>query len=629
MKRLSTPLAAACLLAAGSATASPYSSLIVFGDSLNDAGQFTDSGGPAGATTRFTNRVGPTYQDGSGEIFGPTSPMLLGARLGFSAESLGPSTAAAYRDNGLVDGNNWAVGGYRTDQILSSIVDQNGSGTGTRTRDGYLYGRNFQADPNALYLLSGGGNDFLQGRVTSAGTAQLAAGRLVDSVQALQQGGARYIMVWLLPDVGLTPSFSSSPLQGFISGLGSAFNTELVQQLATVPAEIIPLNIPLALQEELADPGRYGFAVGQDLTGTCFDDCATQNPVYGINGTSPDPSKLLFNDAVHPTITGQRLIADYAYSLLTAPWEISLLPEMAHGSLHGHQAQLRSQWQADQFAWQAVGQWRTYVNAGGHRQEYDLYHESADGNGYSLNLGASYRLAEAWRLGLAATVQKQSLEAGTADSEYDLRSYLATAFVQYQHQQLWGEVAASVGYLDYRDLERQFRLGNATRSEQGDTDGQLWGLSGRIGYDLAPSKSRWHLSPFVSADYARVEVDGYAEDGQRATALRFDDQTRTSKRLGVGLQGLFDLTRDTRLLGELALEHEYEDDVSDVRMSQNALPTLSYRLPGYQSNDDNWRASLGLRHTLAPGLAVQGSYSYWRADDSSLHGINVGLSLDL
>src|SRR5690606_37617588 len=197
-----------------------------------------------------------------------------------------------------------------------------------------------------------GGNDFLQGRVVRTSTAQLAAGRLVDSVQALQQGGARYIMVWLLPDVGQTPNFAGSPLQGFISGLGQDFNNELVRQLATVPAEIIPLNIPLILQEELADPGRYGLAVGQDLTGTCFDDCANQNPVYGINGTRPDPSKLLFNDSVHPTITGQRLIADYAHSLLAAPWEISLLPEMAHGTLRGHQAQLKNQWQADQFAWQ-------------------------------------------------------------------------------------------------------------------------------------------------------------------------------------------------------------------------------------------------------------------------------------
>ena len=75
MKRLLTPLAAACLLASATPlAAAPYSALYVFGDSLSDAGQFPDADGPAGATMRFTNRVGPSYLDGRGEIYGKSSP---------------------------------------------------------------------------------------------------------------------------------------------------------------------------------------------------------------------------------------------------------------------------------------------------------------------------------------------------------------------------------------------------------------------------------------------------------------------------------------------------------------------------------------------------------------------------
>ena len=78
MKRLLTPLAAASLLAGTSLSlhASPYSSLVVFGDSLSDAGWTTDSSG----ARRFTNRIGPTYQ--AGEAYGPVAPMLLGSQLG-------------------------------------------------------------------------------------------------------------------------------------------------------------------------------------------------------------------------------------------------------------------------------------------------------------------------------------------------------------------------------------------------------------------------------------------------------------------------------------------------------------------------------------------------------------------
>ncbi|MEE1948239.1 autotransporter domain-containing protein [Pseudomonas alcaligenes] len=610
MKRLLTPLAAACLLASASLPlhASPYSNLIVFGDSLSDAGWFTDADG----SVRFTNRVGPTYR--AGEAYGPVAPMLLGGQLGLGDAGLASANAG---------GNNWAVGGYRTDQILDTVNDQ------------YLAGNGLRADPDALYYITGGGNDFLQRRVLSTASAQAAAGRLVDSVESLQRAGARYIVVWLLPDVGSTPGIISSPTLGpfapTISALGRDFNNELVRQLATVDAEIIPLNVPLMLSEVLASPASFGLAADQDLIGTCFDsDGCTENPIYGVNGTNPDPTKLLFNDGVHPTIAGQMLIADYAYSLLAAPWEISLLPEMAHGTLRSHQDQLRAQWQADWEAWQAVGQWRSFVNGGGQRLSYDVYESDADGNGYSLNVGGSYRFDEAWRVGLAAGFYEQGLEAGEANSDYDLRSYLATAFAQYQQNRWWGELAASVGYLDYKDLERQFDLGQTTRSEKGDTDGDLWSLSGRIGYDIAQSASSpWHLSPFVSADYARVEVDGYAEDSVRSTALEYGDQKRNSKRLGIGLQGLYDLNQQTRLFGEVAMEREYEDDASEVDMSLRSLPTIGYTLEGYTPDDKTWRASFGVSHQLAPGMAVRGAYTFRDADDSDSHGINLSLSWDI
>jgi outer membrane lipase/esterase len=639
MKRVLAPLAAACLFASAplSLHASPYSALVVFGDSLSDVGQFPDAGGPAGSTNRFTNRVGPTYQDGSGEVFDLNATQILNGKLGLG--SMSASTSPVNQALGLADGNNWAVGGYTTSQILNSITGVSetvippgnpGAGTVLRSRPGYLASTGFRADPNALYYLTGGGNDFLQGLVVDPATAQASAGRLVDSVEALQQAGGRYIMVWLLPDLGLTPNYFGTPLQGAVSGLGQAFNNELVRQLASVNAQIIPLNVPLMISEVLADPGLYSLATDQDLIGTCFNGCANENAVYGINGTNPDPTKLLFNDGVHPTIAGQTLIADYAYSLLAAPWEISLLPEMAHGTLRSHQDQLRTQWQADWEAWQAVGQWRLFINAGGQRQGFDIYEADADGNGYSLNFGGSYRLDEAWRVGLATGLYEQGLEAGEADSDYDLRGYLATAFAQYQHNRWWGEAAASVGYLDYNDLERQFDLGQAMRSEKGDTDGDLWSLSGRIGYDIAQSPdSQWHLSPFVSADYARVEVDGYSEDGQRSTALNYGDQDRTSKRLGIGLQGLFDLNQQTRLFGEVAMEREYEDDASEVDMSLRSLPTIGYTLEGYVPDDKTWRASFGVSHQLAPGLALRGAYTYRNADDSDQQGINLSLSWDI
>lgn len=630
---LFVPLAG-CLLAMACAQANaapnPYTNYIVFGDSLNDAGTFADTGGPAGATKRFTNRTGPVYLDGSGEVRSLNSTQILGGKLGFSADQTASSSSAVRASNGQPDGNNWAVGGYRTDEILNSITST--SATGDRTRAGYLPSNNFRADPNALYYLSGGGNDFLQGRVTSLPQASAAADRLADSVQALQTAGAKYVMVWLLPDIGFTPAFNGTPLQAFTSQLSTQFNTELISRLQNINAEVIPLNIPLLLKETFANPAQFGLATDQNLIATCFSGSGcTENARYGINSATPDPTKLIFNDSVHPTEAGQRLIADYAYSLLAAPWELTLLPEMAQGTVRAHQDELRNQWLADWENWQGVGQWRAIVAGGGQHQDFDGQDSaaSADGNGANLNIGGSYRLDDAWRVGLAAGFYNQKLEAGSNDSDYKLNTYLGTVFAQYQQNRVWADAALTAGHLDYDSLKRKFQLGVNERGEKGDTSGYVEAFSARLGYDIAQqASSPWHLSPFVSADFAKVQVDGYSEDGNDSTALTFADQDRISRRLGAGLQGKYQFTPQTRVFGEVAVEREYNDDTQNVSINLNSLPDNQFTLQGYTPQSHLSRLNLGVSHNLTRDLALRASYNIRKDDDFTQQGINVGVALD-
>ncbi|MEE5153919.1 esterase EstP [Pseudomonas alliivorans] len=632
---------AACLLslACSSAVAAPYSTMVVFGDSLADAGQFPDTDGPAGSTLRFTNRVGPTYQDGSGEVYNLNSSTLIGRMLNVPAGDLAASTSPVNAALGLPDGNNWAVGGYRTDQVLDSITTRsdavtpitNGSQTVLRSRPGYLPTNGLRADPNALYYLTGGGNDFLQGRVLSSGDAEDAADRLADSAQVLQQAGARHIMVWLLPDIGQTPALSGTVLESLTSRLSARFNEQLVSRLSQINAQIIPLNVPLLISETLAQPARFGFDPNEDLVGTCFsgDNC-DESATFGRSGTTPDPTKLFFNDRVHPTEAGQRLLADYAYSLLSAPLEITLLPEMANSTLRAHQDELHAQWLTDFGNWQAVGQWQGILSTGGQKLDIDAQDTSADadGKGYNLTIGTSYRFAENWRTGVVAGAYRQNLEAGPRDSDYKLNSYIATAFLQYQANHWWGDLAASGGKLDYESAERKFALGVSEGQEKGDTDGELWAVSARVGFDVAGTASRWHLSPFISADYAHIDVDGYSEEGARSTALTFSDQTRKSKRAGVGLQGKFQVTPSTQIWGEVAREREFETDQQDVTLSLNSVSSIDFTLDGYTPQRNLNRATLGVSQKLTQDLTLRANYNWRKNDDVTQQGANVALSLN-
>jgi len=447
----------------------------------------------------------------------------------------------------------------------------------------------------------------------------------------LQQAGARYIMVWLLPDIGQTPAASGTILSPVLSVLSDAFNAQLTGRLSQIDANVIPLNIPLLVKETLASPARFGLAADQNLVGTCFSgNSCTENTVYGRDGTSPDPTKLLFNDGVHPTIAGQRLIADYAYSLLSAPWEVSLLPEMALGTLAAQQDELRSQWQADAGNWQNIGQWRAIVAAGGQKMDFDAQSNSAsaNGHGYNLTIGGSYRFAEDWRAGLVAGAYRQTLEAGPQDSDYRLNSYIGTAFLQYQANHWWADLAASGGSLDYDNAKRKFALGVSQGGESGDTDGSLWAVSGRVGFDVAGLNSNWHLSPFISADYAHVDVDGYSEHSTRSTALTFDDQTRKSRRLGAGLQAKVNVTPSTQVFGEIAHERGFETDQQDVTIALNSLPGNPFTLEGYSPQRNLNRASVGISQKLTQDLSLRANYNWRKNDDVTQQGINLAVSLD-
>ncbi|MBM7061098.1 autotransporter domain-containing protein [Pseudomonas sp. UL073] len=633
MKRLAILLAAGCLaLAAPAASAAAYTGMVVFGDSLSDAGQFSNGLNPI----RFTTQQGPGYSYFSAEAFASTAPMLIGDGLGFAPQTA--STSPLRRALGLADGDNWAVGGYTTAQIYRSITQAGGSvvtsgGVPLRGRDGYLLGGRV-IDPDTLFYVNGGGNDFLQGLVISLPSAQAAAVRLGDSLRALQAAGGRYFMTPLLVDVA-SPSTGGlvNPAQ---FALAQAFNAELVRQMASLDAEVIPLNVPLLYREVLANPAAFGFDASQNLQATCFyaavitGATGCHNARWGALSATPDPSKLIYADLVHPTAAMQRILADQGLSILAAPWELSLLPQAADAALRSGRERLRQQQLADWGNWQAPGQWRAFVAGGAQRADFDAADTAApgDGHGAGLGLGGSYRLNEQWRVGVTLDLQEQQLELGARDSDYGLRSYLAGAFVEYHDGLLWGDLAVNAGHLDYHDLKRRFALGQTTRTERGDTDGWLLAAGGRLGVELGLAEQRLRLAPFISGELSRVEVNGYREQGASSTALSYDDQRLDSRRLGIGLQGRFALAADAELFGEIAREKDFEDEQSELGMTLNSVAGVDFTLAGAEPARYLTHAAFGLRQRLAPELALQLGYDYRHSGDASLHGVSVGVVLD-
>jgi len=288
-------------LASLPAMAGPYSQMFVFGDSLSDTGNvFLASGGaqPPAGQPYFNGR----FSDG------PVWVESLAAGLGLAAV---PS---------LAGGTNFAFAGART--------GASGSPPGLMAQAIGMWGAvNAAADPNALYVVVGGGNDMRDARSAFWGNsaaddqgrqaaAQAAVDNLYLTLQFLASRGAHHVLLSNLPDLGNTPEAALMGLQYASSDVSSRF-TQLMLALEVHAEATLGLDIDLFDMAGLANDIRN-------------DALTNGGAVYGItNATAPCTGFALsalmggtscnvsaFADALHPSARAHAIFGAAALSLV-------------------------------------------------------------------------------------------------------------------------------------------------------------------------------------------------------------------------------------------------------------------------------------------------------------------------
>ncbi|MFC3285095.1 autotransporter domain-containing protein [Litchfieldella rifensis] len=594
--------------------ASAYSQLIVFGDSLSDSGQFPDvesiALGEIGSL-RFTNRLGPSYQAPS--PFGEVSTQRLADALGLAP--LLPSTSIVRGQLGLPDGTNYATGDYTTSQILGSITQPGGSVVDadpvSRTRDGYLVEVG-TADPEALYYLNGGGNDFLDGLVTGPAEAAASAGTLADGIDALVAAGARTIVVSNLPDVGATPAGLGSGQRDAFSTLVQVYNQALGERLTRYDGQvdIIRLNVGALFDEVVAAPADFGLATGVPLTDVCFSAPGCDVTPFGLASNNPDPSKLLFNDGVHPTTAGHQILADYVFTLLEAPRTLALVDELTVGALNAQQRSIASELRPGVQS-ESV---RVYVHGDHHGDQRDGFSDngfseagSREASQSGAGVGVVVPVGQGW-LGAAVTQRRAELE---APAEFELDGQAFSLFVR-QHLGPVGVQAIASGGDFELDLRRHVTLGQAERTLKGETEAEGWAAELRADYRLTSSDSTWYTAPFIAYRHIDAEIDGYREAGSVANALIVSDRDVEDRQLEVGLMMDRSLAGSFGVFGEFAWGEYLDDEREGAEVRLASLPTNRWSGEATEREDDHYlRFDTGLRiplgnAVLQAGAGVQG-----------------------
>jgi len=245
------------------ASASPYSAVFVYGDSLSDTGNiYTVSG--------HTIPLSPPYYNGR-----------------FSNGPLAVEYLANALHSPLVS---FAWGGATT-----GFGDSGDGGTQTTVGTLGLPGMILQVQgslatitpfaPTSLFVVWGGPDDFITGGTVSQGVLDE-----LGIVAALQGVGATHILVPGMPDLGLTPEFYGNPA-------ATAFSFSFDQALqANLPKGVSYFDTFGFMHQVVANPGAYGFT---DVTDPCL---------VGLTPCS-NPNQYLFWDDLHPTTAADALLA--------------------------------------------------------------------------------------------------------------------------------------------------------------------------------------------------------------------------------------------------------------------------------------------------------------------------------
>ncbi len=602
---------ATALLFSTAAAATDFSNVIVFGDSLSDGGNISLASAPGiQPPLRFTTNPGTTAAEN------------VAAGLGFT---LAPSAAG---------GTDYAWGGAGFVNNVAAVP------TIPQQLQMYLGANGGKADAHALYQVWGGANDifYLSGTLTNpsaiAAGAVNAAQTELGVLGGLQAAGAKYVVVYNLPDLGKTPSAAAGgpATQAGASQLAVLYNGVLssgLGQLSSNGLNVIPVNTYALLNEVIANPSAYGFS---NVTapacgaGSSSVQCGPQGSGLPYTYAPGTNQTYLFADGVHPTAAAHAMLGQYVLATIHAPEQISMLGEAPLSSTAVQGRVVRKQMLMDSTG----GETRAFVNIDYGMQRFDASNSSPKtrSDNFNLTLGADARATDNISAGLALGIGRNNADFSGGRGGYTMQDISALGYLTYHVGGGYIGGYADFGQSNFKDINRHIQVGAARRSESGKTDGTHLGggLTGGWWFDVSGLRT----GPFATIEWQTVKVSGYNENGNDSSAMWFGRQQRDALigSLGWRLQGDWNVGNTVLSpFAELAWNH---DDKAGPRTVSAGLNSMNgtFAMPGF-TPDRNWGSvDLGLSAKLTPSVTSWIGYNGRFSDNSQKYNsFNMGFKV--
>ncbi len=167
------------------------------------------------------------------------------------------------------------------------------------------------------------------------------------------------------------------------------------------------------------------------------------------HGSPAEQQGYLFLDGVHLTTAGQTIEADYTYSLLIAPSEISLLAESGVQNGWAHAATIQGQLDPAGRRWQACGR-NVWSSAGTYSMNVrnGTGFASDSGTPFGCTVGIDYQTDNGVIAGVAFSAGSQSPRFSTG-GHFNQVDEAPSLYVGYVGGPLWGNAIASYDLYQY------------------------------------------------------------------------------------------------------------------------------------------------------------------------------------
>ncbi|MGC8493935.1 MAG: autotransporter outer membrane beta-barrel domain-containing protein [Syntrophobacteraceae bacterium] len=585
------------LIAPCLARAVAFNQFVGFGDSTLDTGYFRYH--TTGIPVVDQLLVGAIAQGARGGFAGNgvMNTTILAGKFGLSAAPVGGG------------GTNYADGGSLS--AINSLLFPANVSSVQQIRN-YLSSRNGVANPDALYVISTGNNDLTYAEAVNASDTVLKgwASSLAAEAAVLQAAGARTILVPNLyryaVDAGSGGSLNSADAADY--ALSYWYGTQIWSSLQGAGVRFVPADLDSLFKYVVRNPAEFGFTASSVLAenAPAYNAPSPYNSALLAVLTPAQQQQYLFIDGKHLTTAGQTIEADYEYSLLAAPGQMSLLAENAVQDTLARSAAIRGQIELS-MSRRGPGGVNVWANAGAGSLaiENDPGFSNESGTPFGGSFGIDYLIRPGFILGLAFTASSEEQGFSTG-GDFNEVTEAPSLYAACQWEGSWANAIGAYG-LFQDSISRRVQLGVFAESDRADTTGQSPSLALRAGRDF--SLGRISTGPVAGAVLQQVHVDGFTETGASGvTALSFGSQTRNSYVTQLGWRASIALG-DWQPFAEVEWDHDWAGTDRTVTASLTSVAAPSYSLEAVPAAADWATATFGACYRINSQIMLRGGFS--------------------